>query len=206
MPKCLLPLILLALLIAVLPLTPAAQGFPEPSIRNPSWSLDFTYETPRPISIQTPTGGTRWFWYMPYKVVNNTGEDRLFIPDFTIMNDRGEIVQAGQNVPTQVYSKVSEQLNNPLLESPAQVIGRLLQGQDFARESVAIWPAWNQDVDEFYVFVGGVRGETQTVPHPLTGEPVLTRRTLMLRFRTPGTPPTPQDEPVIFDEQREVMR
>ena len=183
-----------------------AWGYPEPARVSPSWSIDFEWQTPRAIAIEDVDGSTRWFWYMSYKVTNNTGSDRLFIPDFTIATDTGRIITAGLNVPASLFPKIKQELRNDLLESPVQVVGQLLQGEDFARESVAIWPAFEADARQMSIFVSGLSGETAEILHPLTGEPELLRRTHMLRFGLPGAPPTPQRQSVVLREQIEVMR
>lgn len=185
---------------------PGAAAFPEPAVVSPSWNLDFQAQAPRPTAYTDIDGNTSWYWYLPYKVTNRTGADQLFIPEVIIYTDTGQILRAGQNVPSGLYPIIERHLNNPLLESPIEVVGKILQGDDYARESVAIWPAFEGDVDQFIVFFGGLSGETQTVHNPLTGEPVLVRRTRMLTYRTPGNYPTPQNQPVIFEGEQEVMR
>ena len=182
------------------------QAYPEPAIVSPSWSLDIDVQKPEAIAIEDVDGTVRWFWFMPYKVVNPTDEDLLFIPEITIANDQGEIINAGQGVPPTVFPAIYERMGNPLLLSPVQVVGKLLQGEDFAREGVAIWPASDKDVDAFSVFFAGLNGETQNAINPLTNESVLVRRTLMLEYKTPGNFKHPQDQPIIEVGRREVMR
>ncbi len=183
-----------------------AQAYPEPEIVSPSWSLDITIQKPDAISIEDVDGTVRWFWYMPYKVVNNTNEDLLFIPEITIANDLGQIINAGQDVPPTVFPAIKDRLGNPLLLSPVEVVGKLLQGEDFAREGVAIWPAPAGDVDAFSVFIAGLNGETQNATNPVTGESVLVRRTLMLEYITPGNFDRPQEQQIIEVSRKEVMR
>jgi hypothetical protein len=186
--------------------TQRAFAYPEPAPVSPSWSLDVTVQKPAAISIEDVDGSIRWFWYMPYKVVNNTDQDLLFIPEITIANDNGDILTAGQNVPPTVFPAIKQRLGNPLLLSPVEVVGKLLRGEDFAREGVVIWPASDADVDAFSVFFAGLNGETQNVKNPLTGESVLVRRTLMLEYKTPGNFTRPQEQPVVEAGRREVMR
>ncbi len=185
---------------------PRALAYPEPAIVSPSWSLDIEVQAPEAIAIEDVDGTVRWFWYIAYKVVNPTDEDLLFIPEITIANDQGEIINAGQNVPPTVFPAIQERLGNPLLLSPVEVVGKLLQGEDFAREGVAIWPASEQDVDSFSVFIAGLNGETQNAINPVTGESVLVRRTLMLEYKSPGNFVRPQEQTIIEAGQREVMR
>ncbi|MEM8738805.1 MAG: hypothetical protein AAGG38_10065 [Planctomycetota bacterium] len=154
----------------------AAEGagtFAEPSIINPAWSFDLEVNTPKAIAVADDRGLVRWYWYMAYQVTNNTGEDRLFIPEVTVIDDNGRIVTVGRRIPASVYPAIAERLGNKLLLSPDDVLGRLLQGEDFAKESVAIWPASDEDVDEFTVFFAGADGETKPLLSPRTGEPVL---------------------------------
>ncbi len=192
--------------IGTLSWTQGTLAYPEPAAVSPSWSLDVEVQTPEAIAIEDVDGSIRWFWYMTYKVVNNTGQDLLFIPEITIANDTGEILTAGRGVPPTVFPAIKERLGNPLLLSPVEVVGKLLQGEDFAREGVAIWPASEKDVDSFTVFFAGLNGETQNAINPLTGESVLVRRTLMLEYQTPGNFVRPGEQPVIEAGRREVMR
>jgi hypothetical protein len=183
-----------------------AWAYPEPAIVSPSWSLEIEVQAPEAISIEDVDGSIRWFWYIAYKVVNPTDEDLLFIPEITIANDRGEIITAGQDVPPTVFPAIKQRLGNPLLLSPVEVVGKLLQGDDFAREGVAIWPASSGDVDAFSVFIAGLNGETQNAMNPITGESVLVRRTLMLEYKSPGNFTRPQEQPIIEVDRSEVMR
>ncbi len=199
-----------AILLSCLFAAPYATAFPEPAMSSPSWVLDFEYKMPEAISIRDVEGRLRWFWFMPYKVANNTGEDRLFIPEITIADDQGSIVTAGQGIPVSVFPAIQSHLNNPLLESPIEVIGKIMQGEDYARESVAIWPVAEGDVDEMTVFVSGISGETTMIESPSTGEQILMRRTLMIRFATPGSPTgetlSPQKQPIVLVDEQYVMR
>lgn len=186
--------------------TQSARAYPEPAIVSPSWSLEAQVQAPEAISIEDVDGSIRWFWYITYKVVNPTDQDLLFIPEITIANDNGQIINTGENVPPTVFPAIKERLGNPLLLSPVQVVGKLLQGEDFAREGVAIWPVPEGDVDAFSVFIAGLNGETQNITNPLTGESVLVRRTLMLEYKSPGNFTRPQEQPIIEAGRREVMR
>jgi len=192
--------------LALLTLHATVRAFEEPSVTSRSWQLDFTHGEPRTISVKLADGSVQWFWYMPYQVENHTGEERLFVPEFVIATDAGDILSAGQNVPASVYPAVANKLNNKLLESPSQIVGKLLQGEDYARESVAIWPVPAHDVDEMSIFVAGISGETATTKNPLTGEDVLVRRTRMITYATPGTTVNPQNQPVKLVEEKDVMR
>lgn len=200
--------VVLALTVAAavtLPTTPKAYGFPEPSSAPESWQFDFTYSKPAVIAVKT-IDGVKWFWYITYKVENNTGEDRLFIPEIVMSTDQGDIAVAGKNVPAGVFDAIKQSLGNKLLESPVRVVGRLLQGEDNARESVAIWPAFDHDIDEMSIFISGIDGETEVIKHPLTGDNVTVVKTLMASYNLPGTGGRLQEQAVVPHGETWVMR
>lgn len=197
------PLLALLLLLTL----PVAAEHPEPTVVNPSWALDIEIGRPGAVALRSASG-TRYYYYLPYKVTNRTGEEQLFIPEIGIANDQGDLVTAGRGVPPQVFELVKRELNNRLLVAPIEAVGQLLQGEDYAKESVAIWPAWypDEDVDAFRVFFGGWTGDSQQIENPLTGEPVFVRRTLMLEYEVPGTGVTPDREKIERVGKREIMR
>jgi hypothetical protein len=203
--KLVLSLLIVGLALAACFTGARAIAYPEPSAASRSWQLDFTHSAPRPIAVSTPQG-TKWFWYMTYKVVNNSGSEQVFVPEVSIATDQGDIIEAGKNVPTSVFPAVKRKANVRLLESPVQVMGQILQGEDNARESVIIWPAFDHDVDEVKVFVTGLSGETQAVVNPVTKDEVTTRKTLMISYRLPGTGGSIQTQPVLGGEEEWVMR
>jgi len=199
-------LVLALISAAALSWNQQATAAPRPQIVSTSWNLDFEFDMPSPIAVKGVDGQVRWYWYITYTVSNNSGSERDFVPEFTVANDRGQIITAGRGVPSVVFVKIKELLGDPLLESPVEVVGRLLQGDDFAKRSVIVWPASYQDVDELRVFVSGLSGETAKFPNPLTGEPVFVRRTRMMTFATPGDAISPQDRSVKLLDVQDVMR
>jgi hypothetical protein len=178
----------------------------DPSVA--AWQIDFQFQKPAPIAVRNADGAVEWYWYLPYKVVNNTGARRLFVPSVAVADDNGRVIQAGQDVPDKVYDKVQQRLSDPLLKSPIQVKGPLLEGQDHAEESVFIWKAFerNEKIDRFRIFVAGLSGKTTMIQNPRTGEPVQLQHTLMLEYRAPGAPASPADQPLEFLKQDWVMR
>ncbi|MEL7087552.1 MAG: hypothetical protein AAGL98_03780, partial [Planctomycetota bacterium] len=67
-----------------------AGTFAEPSIVNPTWAFDLEVSPPNAVAVPGPTGRLQWYWYLAYKVTNNTDEDRLFIPEIVVLNNHGE--------------------------------------------------------------------------------------------------------------------
>lgn len=186
---------------------PTASAYPQPAAVPRAWQFDFTYQAPQAIAYTDVAGQTSWYWYLPYKLVNNSGSERIFIPEITIATDAGDIITAGRRVPPQVFEAIQKRLGNPLLEPPAQMIGRtVLQGEDHAGESVAIWPNFDHDVDQISVFIEGLSGETTRISHPVTGDPILMRKTLMLNYDLPGQAPSPRLQQIIDRGQQWIMR
>ena len=105
-----------------------------------------------------------------------------------------------------VFDAVKGRAGIPLLKNPIRVVGRLLQGEDNAQESVAIWPAFDHDVDRVTVFAAGFSGETQTVTNPVTNEEVAVRKTMMIEYGFPGTGGREQDQVVLPKGEKWIMR
>lgn len=184
-----------------------AGAYPEPQVVSGSWQLDYEIEKPQTISVQLPDRDEpTLYWYMPYTVINETGEDRLFVPDVWLMSDAGDLMQGNRKVPPEVFRAIKKREDDPLLMSPVDVVGRLLQGEDHARQSVVIWRVPEHDVDMVRIFFGGLSGETHEVQDPQTGETRLLRKTLMIEYKTPGDAAHRARQPFIHRETRWVIR
>ena len=182
------------------------QAFEEPNIVSRDWQYEFSHDPPRAIAVYGIGGRVSWYWYITYKVINETGDERLFVPEVIIYTNTGKIFPTGRNVPAAAFAAIQEKLENPLLESPAEIIGRLLQGTDHAKEGVAIWPAPTEDVDRITVFFSGLSGETKAIKHPLSGKRIVLRKTLMIDYHLPGTSQRVQYQPVVPEGEHWVMR
>lgn len=208
-----------------------ADPVPQPDPVSLSWSFDFEHSTPDTIAIPNGDGSYSWFWYMTYSVTNFDEPELFFDPDIVIQTDAGQVVPANAGVDARIFNAVRNHLRRPLLLSPAEAPGRVFQGPDYTRQSVVIWPANQEDVDQFRIFVGGIYGETQPVIDPATGnpimvpvmnvltgeqqtdvdgdplyEPLLLHRTLVLHYTTPGTTTSRQDPSIRLESSRDVMR
>lgn len=181
-----------------------AAAYPEPSAVRTSWELSVNCQPLRVISVQSLDGRTQWYWYVSYKVVNRTGQERLFVPKILLASNEGDLIPAGQNVPSSVYAAIKTQMGNPLVESPARAAGRLLQGEDFAIESLAVWPVLEHDVASLSIFIGGLSGESKAVTVGTTE--TLVTKTLMLTYELPGDVPMPQMQTIVPSRQTWVMR
>lgn len=185
--------------------TPVTYAFPEPQVFNRAWEFDFSHSKPRPIAVIDVQGKTKWYWYMTYKVVNNGKVERLFSPEFIISTDQGDIIPAGR-VPASLFDRVKEEVRNPLLMAPVQVVGKLLIGEDCAKESVVMWPAFSHDIDKLTIFVGGLSGETQSITNPANNESVVLTKTLAINYDFPGTDGPIQFQTVEPKGEKWVMR
>lgn len=184
-----------------------AAAYPEPLTVSDSWQLEFEFDPPETISVRTPgDAAPRLYWYMTYTVRNESGQDQLFIPDAWLMTDAGDLIQANRDVPPAVFRAIQELEQNPLLESPPQVVGRLLQGEDNARDSVVIWPVPDHDVDHIRIFFGGLSGEVHEIEAPGNGETYVLRKTLMLDYATPGGVAHTAEKPFIFEGRQWIVR
>lgn len=192
--------------LTLLTITAVTWAAPEPQIVPSAYQLDFSYKKPQPIAIRSPEGDIQWYWYLTYTVTNKTGADHLFIPDVTVSYDDGAIVQAGADIPATVFKAIQKKERNPLLLSPLQVVGELLQGDDFAKTSVAIWPQFGPKVDEMRIFFAGLSGETAKLKIKGKKEPALLRKTRMLIYEVPGTGTHPQEQVLKRKSDTWIMR
>ena len=175
---------------------------PEPKIVAARWQLDLDYQRPRMIRVRIPgTAKPQTYWYMLYTVTNKTGADRIFEPGFDLYTDTGQLLHAEDEVSPYVFSAVKRRHNNPLLVSDVTIRGKLLQGEDNAKDGVAIWRDFDPKARAFDVFITGLSGESIRVklPVPLketvvedgkkvtvVKNEVLLRKTLKLEYSIPG--------------------
>ena len=184
-----------------------ALAYPEPQIVTTSWQLEFESAKPSTISVNVPGAqGPQLYWYMTYTVENQSGRDRLFIPEAWIMTDAGDLIPANRNIAPEVFRAIAQREQNALLQSPASTAGRLLEGEDNARDGVVIWPVPDHDVDHVRIFFAGLSGETHEVEDPLTGETRVLRKTLMLAYETPGDTSHREGQPFILRSRAWVVR
>ncbi len=177
---------ILLLVFLVLGTAPSAIAAPEPDPVPRRWQLDVKPGDLRITVVQTKDG-PQTYYYMTYLVTNNSGEDVYFAPTFQLYTpDDGQIYRSGRGIPSEVTDHVLAEVDNELVQDDIRVQGPLLQGREYAREGVAIWPAMNLTVDEIMIFATGFSGETKRIVRPDNGEEYLLRKTLMLRYSTPG--------------------
>lgn len=185
-----------------------ALAAPEPHPVATNW--EFTFE-PGPLRlawVDTPAGATPYL-YFTFKVTNHWGSDLLFAPAVDLVTSDSEVLRSGRDVPGSVTEEIMRRLDNPLLESQNNIVSTVLNGPEHAREGVLIWPATDLDVDEISLFFGGLSGESEAYvigrdgPNP---ERYTLRKTMMLRYATPGDIGQQGSRPFELVEKRWVMR
>ena len=125
------------------------------------------------------------------------------------MTSNSEVLRSGRGVSSAVTEEIMNRLRNPLLESQIDIVSTVLEGPEHARDGVVIWPATALNVDEVTVYFAGLSGEYEayTVGRD-TDDPrrYSLRKTMMMRFATPGDIDRQGSRPFDLIEQRWVMR
>ena len=151
---------LLAVVGALFVAAAVVRAFPKPSVHPVSWELGFEHGTPTRITVKTAgADAPKAYWYMTFKVTNNTREDQLFLPVFEMVDDKGNVHRSDKAIPADVFTAIKQQERKKLMEPLAAVSGKLLQGEDQARDSVAIWEEPVERMGTFSIFVSGLSGE-----------------------------------------------
>lgn len=201
---------------ATLAQEPPRTAAPQADALPRSWQLDLKISPLRIVNVDVGRGEVRPFYYFTYTVTNNTGQDiRLFVPSWDMMAGDGSMIRSGRDVPVAVTSQLMERARNENLQDQIAIIGPLAQGRENALDGLVVFAASSLRPEEIVIFAAGFSGETATYlpPSPVTRadgtvstEPVILRKTLMLRFAAPGDLSTRGDEPLPMVEQRWVMR
>jgi len=173
----------LCIAAGVLPMI--AMAPPEPEAIPRRWQLEIESGPMRLASVDLPGVGTKAYFYLTYKVINNTGEDLLFAPAFELATEVGSR-RSGLDVPVDVTKALIAQVQNPFIEDQISIIGQLLQGKENSKEGIVIWPADELDMDQLVVYGAGFSGETTTVEKPFGKDRVVLRKTYIVKYRISG--------------------
>jgi hypothetical protein len=200
-----------------------AGTYPKPLTVPLQWQFEIELGDFRPIAVRLPDKKEdQIFWYLRYTVTNRSGEDRIFVPEFILYTDTGEIVRAGKQTPMVVFNKIKALYNDPLMKIPTAMTGTLLQGEDNAKSSVAIWPDFDPNAGKVSIFLGGLSGETTSVDlpapitvvepdwrgeeHTVTKDKLLLVKTLELQYAIPGEKAARRHLAPKLTKQHWVMR
>jgi len=187
----------------------AAWGVQEPAPERPTipstlnWRLDVEFHDPQRITVTLPGDRSETtYWYMLYRVTNNAGMDVDFYPSVRLVTDTLQVVEAGAEIHPMLYDLIADRHRQeyPFLGPPPKVTGRLLQGEENSRASVAVFRLFDPLAAGFTVYAAGISGEMQRVPNPGydpqkpetedNRRAFLLRRTLAIRYDLPGDPAT----------------
>ena len=148
---------------------PAVGSGPQPSPTPISWELEFRYLSPRRIEVQLAGADEpEVYWYMLYTVVNNSSTTQYFYPTCELVAEDLRVIKTDMGISPIVFNAIKQRhkLTHRYLVHPTKAIGELRTGEDYARESVAIWPAKELNVSSFDVYVAGLSGEARILRNP----------------------------------------
>ncbi|MFG0306453.1 MAG: hypothetical protein ACF8Q5_09610 [Phycisphaerales bacterium JB040] len=185
-----------------------AQAQPQPDPIPTRWEFRFEPGPLRLALINVEGVGLQRYFYFTYRITNYWDNDLLFAPDVQLRTSEATVIRSGRDVPREVTRSIIERLDNPLIEDQISIVGQVLQGPEHARDGVVIWPAEDLDVDEVTIFFGGLSGETRVYE---TGEGddarrFTLRKTMMLRYDTPGELGDRDNHVIPLAEERWIMR
>jgi hypothetical protein len=180
------------------------------------WVLDFKFKSPRLIKVNIPGRGERVVWYLWYQVINNTGQQVTFIPDFElvthgekqVMTYPDQILPAAQEAIAKIedptgYYKIKNSVtisSDPIPPTLPKAVAKPVTG-------VAIWIDPNElgpdddnatkekkkklpklaESNSYSIFVAGLsNGWSATDPIAPDKDPVVRRKTLQLTFKRIG--------------------
>jgi hypothetical protein len=173
----------LTCVVAVAAALSAASGtgaFPKPSPYPTTWELKVEVASPKRVVV-----GGKAYWYLTYRVTNETGQERVFLPTFEVMTPDGKVARADRLIPLPVFEAVKQREGIKFLEQYNQISGEVRLGEDEARDGVTIWPEASAEDREFTVFFSGFSGETAKVAGP-EGKELTLFKTLQLSYAIPG--------------------
>ena len=177
----------------------AADAAPRVSADSTAWQLDVEFHDPQRIRLRRPGDAEETtYWYLLFKVTNNTGADRQFFPSFRLVTSSLQVVEGGTEISPSVYDVIAarHQRELPFLAPPSKVTGALLQGEANARSSVAIFRDFDREASSFTLFCSGFSGEVERLPNPAydadksdskeNPREFLLRKTLAVTYDLPG--------------------
>ena len=112
--------------------------------------------------MSVPGQAPQAYWYMTYRVTNNTGQEQLFLPVFEMLTREGKVHVSDKGVSPRVFDAIKDREGNRFLERRSKVEGTLRQGEAEAKDSVAIWKQPLDQMGEFTIFISGLSGEANT--------------------------------------------
>jgi len=162
-------LALTRLLLSAPPREPEVGSGPEPAPTPVAWEFAFRYLHPRLIEVRlAPDARPEAYWYLVYTAVNTSSTTQQFYPSFELVTEDLRVISTDTGISPLVFEAIRERhkLTHPYLVHPTKALGELRVGEDYARESVAIWRARDVQTNRFTIYIGGLSGEARILPNP----------------------------------------
>lgn len=147
------------------------------------WVLNFAFKPLRMISVEVPGKGRRQVHYLPYRVVNRTGEPRDLVPQFILLTDTGKRYEEAVIPKAVKIIQAREDPTIPLLgavEIAGVIPPSTKEGVDDAVFGVAIWDGVDPDADRMSIYVRGLSDGYVEVPATDGGKPRVRYKTLRI--------------------------
>jgi len=167
----------------------AKKPYPTPNMLHHGWQLSFVWHKPQRIYVAVGHGihrSLREYWFMRYTVTNNTHQDIFFIPSFVLATDTGKVLRPVTGLSPRILTKIRTVTGDQFIISPGLIAGKLLQGDDNAKDGVAVFTGVPFKARRFNIFVSGLSADTALQKNPLTHKDVVLHKTLELNFWIPG--------------------
>lgn len=161
----------------------------QPADRKGLWVLDFAFKPLRLRTVEIPGKGRRTIYYMYYRVVNRTGEPRLFVPQFSIVTNTKKRYD---DIPLPQAVKLIQAREDPAtrLLGSVDVVGTIpastKEGVDDAVFGVAIWDQLDPKASRFSVYVRGLSDGYKEVKATETASASKQYKSLQIDFQIFG--------------------
>jgi len=167
------------------------------------WVLEFTFRKPRYIMAEIPGKGRKLVWYMTYRIVNRSEEERTFVPQFTLVTEdgtayndvilpRAEKAVIALEDPTMTLHNSVTIAGSPLAPTPKESV-------DNARNGVAFWEDVDMKSKRFSIYVTGLsNGYVKVTDKDDAAKVEMRRKTLRLDFEKLGDEFNPTAKEIRF--------
>jgi hypothetical protein len=200
------------------------------------WVLDFKFKNPRVIKVNIPGKGERIVWYLWYQVINNTGQQVTFVPDFELVtHDDKQVMTYGDQILPEAQEAIARiedpngyyTIKNSVTISSDPIPPSLPKSVARPVTGVATWIDPNEidpdddnatkakkkalpklaEANHYSIFVAGLSsGLSVTDPIDKGGDPVIRRKTLQLIFRRLGDQHYMKSDEIKFQKSEWLYR
>jgi hypothetical protein len=200
------------------------------------WVLDFKFKGPRIAKVNIPGRGERVVWYLWYQVINNTGQQVTFIPDFElvthdgkqVMVHRDQILPAAQEAITKIEDPTGYyNIKNSVTISATPIPPSLPKSVAKPVTGLAMWIDDNEagpdddaatkdkkkklpklaESNSYSIFVAGLsNGWSLSDAVAPDKDPVVRRKTLQLSFKRIGDQYYMKSDEIRFQKSDWIYR